>query len=1078
MNTIINHFSASGRRALAASLLTCCSLSLWAAGEREVKGRVVDPEGEPIPGAVVNLAEQSKIVITDADGFFTLAGAMAEDEVNAACLGYHSTIVPVEDIDKVLVITLDPDKDPYSHVMDVAFNQVPVRNSVQATSTVTGEELQRYPITVLQNAFNSTLTGVQTYEASTEPGWGETKLYIRGLRTLNSSARNPIFIVDNVERDISFLDAFPIETVTILKDAAATAIYGMRGANGVVLVTTKRGRAGKTSVELTQEIGWQQLTNTVENQNSYNIALTRNRARYLDGNDPLYTEEQIEKYRRVTNGETLDGMDRYRYFNTNWFDVLYRDTAPVYKTNLQISGGNNRARYYVSFSYLRQEGMWSSEGTSMNDRFNTQHVLNRWNLRSNLDINVNKYLRVGLDLGGRIDNIVQPTASVFNLTTFGAVEADPMHPVYTPNGQIFSESGTGTVNPLLQLGASGQEKNRRRQLYSTLTLNGDLSPITKGLGAEVVVSFDAYDGYESTQTNSLNAYTYDMTNMAVTRPEDFTYNQTYTYRELTNPSVNERDNSWTLNLRGGLKYDRDFGKHHVDARAFVRSYQKRLNKGPHSAVWYNLSSNRYLSYNAMGTYIFDGRYILNGTLSYMGDDNFDPENRWDTFWSVGAGWVLSNEPWLRNPQINLLKIRASYGKTGMSDTGAGRYPYQSTFVAGGDYSFGFNATNVAGYREDRAGNPNSKWEISKMFNFGLDWGFFNNRLYGNFDVWKEWRSNMLVTRSTIPAMIGISYAQDSYGKVESKGIELTIGHQNKIGNVEYSIEGMLSWNTNKVTEMDEVEPSVPWQRRTGDRIRQYESVQSLYESENRDAVGGWNAYRFVQWASDPDLIATSQADAQAHPEKYPYNTFSGGKQKLGTAVFRDLNGDRQIDSRDMEPFGYTMLPDITPSISLSAKYMGFDLRVVGTAYLNRTVFLSPSMTFSQWGHNNATHAVTDAWGYYTDDPMDPRNVNAKWPRISYTFNAEDSSRENGSYQSDIWLQNGDYFSLRNIEFGYSLPEKLIAKAYLTKCRVYFSAYNVATWSHLPKGMDPERPMGYCWWYPKTRIFNFGINLAF
>ena len=1012
MNTIIKHFSVPVRF-LAAALLLACSFSLRAAGEHEIKGRVVDPDGKPIPGAVVNVAEQSKIVLTDADGAFTLVGAMPEDEVNASCTGYKTSVVPVESVNEFLLITLDPDNDPYSHEMALAFTEKPKKTVIEGTSTVSGTELQRYPITVLQNAFNSTLTGVQTYEASSEPGWAETKLYIRGLRTLNASARNPIFIVDNVERDISFLDAFPIESVTILKDAAATAIYGMRGANGVVLVTTKRGRSGKANIEFTQEIGWQQLTNTVENQNSYNIALTR-----------------------------------------------------------------NRARYYVSFSYLRQEGMWSSEGTSINKNFDSQHKLNRWNLRSNLDINVNKYLRVGLDLGGRIDNIIQPTASVFNLTTFGAVEADPMHPVYCPNGELYSESGTGTVNPLLQLGASGQEKNRRRSLYSTLTLNGDLSPITKGLGAEIVVSFDAYDGYESTQTNSINAYTYDYTNMAVTDPSQFTYNRTYSYQELTNPSVNERDNSWTLNLRGGFSYKREFGKHDVEARAFVRAYQKRNNKGPHSAVWYNLSSDRYLSYNGLLNYIFDRRYIVSGSISYMGNDNFAPGNRWGTFWSAGAGWVLSEESWLQDHNVNLLKLRASYGKTGMSDTGAGRYPYQSIFQAGGDYSFGFNATNVPGYREQQAGNINSKWEISNMLNVGLDWGFFDNRLYGNFDVWKEWRSNMLVERSTIPSMLGIAYARDSYGKVESKGFELTIGHTNKIGDFEYSVEGLLSYNTNKVTEMDEVEPAVPWQRKTGDRIRQYESLQQIYESENRDVVGGWNAYRWVQWASDPNLIATSQADAIAHPEKYPYNTFSGGKQKLGTAVFRDLNGDRQIDSRDMEPYGYTMLPDLTPSLSLWASYKGFDVRVVGTAYLKRSVFLGPSMTFSQWGHNNATHAVVDAWGYYTDDPTDPRNVNAKYPRISYTFNAEDSNRDNQSDRNDRWIVNGDYFSLRNIEVGYSLPEKLIAKAYMTKCRFYFSAYNVATWSHLPKGMDPERPMGYCWWYPKTRIFTFGLNLSF
>lgn len=195
-------------------------------------------------------------------------------------------------------------------------------------------------------------------------------------------------------------------------------------------------------------------------------------------------------------------------------------------------------------------------------------------------------------------------------------------------------------------------------------------------------------------------------------------------------------------------------------------------------------------------------------------------------------------------------------------------------------------------------------------------------------------------------------------------------------------------------------------------------------------------------------------------------------------MFRDLNGDRQIDSRDMEPYGFTLIPELTPSISLYAEYKGFDVKVIGTAYLNRSVFLSPSMTFSEWGNNNATHEVVNAWGYYTDDPADPRNINAKYPRLSYTYNTEDSSRDNGSYQNDIWIMNGDYFSLRNIEVGYSLPKSLISKIHMSQCRFYFSAYNLATISHMPKGMDPEKPMSYCWWYPKTRTFNFGLHVEF
>ena len=490
------------------------------------------------------------------------------------------------------------------------------------------------------------------------------------------------------------------------------------------------------------------------------------------------------------------------------------------------------------------------------------------------------------------------------------------------------------------------------------------------------------------------------------------------------------------------------------------------------------SSDRFLSWNGQATYVFDRRYIVSGNISRMGNDNFDPDNRWGTFWGASLGWVASEESFLRNPNINLLKLRASYGTAGQSDTGAGRYPYQSIFSSNGGYGFGHNATWVPGYIESVAGNPNSRWEVSKMLNLGLDWDFWNRRLYGSFDVFKEWRSDILVSRSTIPDMVGITYARDSYGKVESKGFELVIGHSNRIGKVNYSIEGSLSWNTNKITEMDETEPLVEWQRKTGKRIFESTSVQDLYERPFSGGIGGWNQYQFVQWASDPNLIATSHADAIAHPEKYPYNSASAGNQPLGTAVFKDLNGDRIIDERDMSPIGYTIIPELTPSVAISAGYAGFDLKAVFTAYLNRNVFVSPSASFSGWS-NMGTHEVVNAWGYYTDDPADPRNVNAKYPRPVYGgFNNIDSNRDTGTYQNDIWIMNGDYLSLRNIEFGYSLPAKLISKIHMSQCRFYFSGYNLFNWSHLPKGMDPEKPMSYCWWYPKSRIFNFGVHVTF
>lgn len=1066
----MNNISKQVRRTaklLLVPVLVMSAGTTWAQIERTLKGRIVDENGKPIAGAVVNVAESSRIALSDKDGIFQLKGVKVADELCVSSTGYVST-TSIAEFDEAFQITMDSDLDEYVHTMPVPFGRKAKKFITESTSVVTGEELQKHPVTVLQNAFTSTVTGMQTYEWSSEPGWTETAMYIRGIRTMNKSARSPLVIVDNVERDLSFLDAYPIENITILKDAASSAIYGMRGANGAIVVTTKRGEAGRTKIDFTQEVGFQMLSNKMENQNSYNMALTRNQVQYLSGGQPMYSDAQIEMYRRVSNGEQLTGMDQYRYFNTNWFEELYRETAPMNKTNLTISGGNARARYFVSASYLRQEGMWNDKWTEYNDGFSTQHTLNRFNLRSNIDIDVSKFLNVSLDLGGRIDNIHQPNMGVFSLVTFGAVEANPMEPVYTPGGQVYSSSTAQNAGRMLA--SSGISNNRRRNLYTTLNVTGDLSSLVPGLKANALISFDSYETFEATQTNSINSYNYNY-NAAVADPSEYTLSQFTTYSALSDPWTNPREYYYNMNFNAGLNYNQTFGKHAVDARAFIRTYQN-VTQG-------SSSSNRYLSFNAQASYVYDNRYILSANVSHMGCDNFFPEDRWGTFPGVSVGWVLSEESWLRNRNVDLLKFRASLGRAGQSYTGAGRYPYQGTYDWSTGYSFGTNANYINGVAESRAGNTNSKWEISDMVNLGLDFDLFNKRLYGSVDAFKEWRSNILVTRSTVPSLIGVSVPDDSYGKAETKGFELTIGHRNKIGKkFSYFVEGMLTWNTNKITEMDETEPNVEWQRKTGNRIFDYTSVAELYEGAFTNSIGGWNIYQFQHWASDQNLVATSHQDAIDNPHKYPYNSASSGNQLLGTAVFKDLNGDRLIDSNDMMPSGYTIIPELTPSLNLGFEVAGIDARVVLTAYMNRSVFMSPAISWSGWG-NMGTHEVTKAWGYYNDDPTDPRNINATYPRPVYGgFNAIDSERSTGTYQNDIWIVNGNFLSLRNIEVGYSLPKSLIAKASLTKCRLYFSGYNLFTWSGLPDGVDPEKPMSYCWWYPKTRTFTFGVNVGF
>ncbi len=1071
MNTYKSIIKFSMSALLALMLLVTTNVS--AQTEQTLHGVVVDSIGNPVVGALVNVSEISRIAVTDKQGHFDMKKVKKSDELIVSCNGYFTTVQKVLVVDDTIKIIMAKDSDIYMHTQPTAFQRKPRKITTEAISVVSGEELQKHPISVLQNAFTQTLNGVETYEWSSEPGWTESAMYIRGIRTMNANARAPLVIVDNVERDLSFLDAFPIESVTVLKDAAATAIYGMRGANGVILVTTRRGEEGKTKISLTQEVGFQMLSNKMETQDSYNMALTRNRVRYLDGLDPMYSDRQVEKYRKVCNGEPFDNeVDQYKYFNTNWFDVLYRNAAPLLKTNFQISGGNERAKYYLSFTYMRQEGMWNKEFTSWNKNYNTGHTLNRYNLRSNIDINVTKWLTVGLDLGGRLDDVTQPTTPVFNLTTFGAVEANPMEPVFCPNGEFYQSSTA--QNAAVLLASSGQEKNKKRSLYATLDVTGHFDALVKGLKANLVISYDAYEMFEATQYNYVTTYNYDYDNEDVADVNDFSYTLQQSYQALTDPTALQREYSYNLNLRVGFLYNNRFGNHGIDANVFFRTYRDQDN-GDWSATR-GQSSNRTMSINGVATYDYANKYVLNASISRMGSDNFQKGDRWGTFWGVSAAWVISEE-WKTNV-LDLLKLRLSYGETGQSETGAGRYPYQSTYELYNGYGFGYSGSWQEGYRETLAGNANNKWETSKMLNLGLDFDLWHRRLYGAFDMFKEYRGGILVDRATIPSYIGVAIAQDSYGTAESQGWELNIGHEDHYGDFGYRIEANLTWNTNKITEMDETTPNEPYQAKTGNNIRDFTSVQGLYESTFNNTLGGWNRYKFVQWATDEALIATDQQDALDHPEKYPYNIASGSGQPLGTAVFKDLNGDRQINSDDMIADTYTIIPEFIPSVKIQLEWKGIDLGATLTAYLRRDVFISPAVSFSGWS-NMGTHEVTESWGYYTDDPTDPRNVNAKYPRPTWGgFQAIDSNRDTETYCNDIWIQNGNFLSLRNIEIGYSLPARIIAKANMTKVRIYGIGYNLATWSNLPKGLDPEKPMSYCWWYPKVRSYSIGVNITF
>ncbi len=1019
-------------------------------------GKIVDQDGSPVKGAVVNVSEMNRIAVTDKDGNFKLKKVKPADEIYISLDGYRDTTAIV-DFSGDFVIQINKETDIYKRTIAVPFGRTEKKFTLHSMSTVTGEELEKHPITVLQNAFTSTVTGVETYETSSEPGWSETALYIRGLRTTNGSARSPLIIVDDVERDLSFLDAYPIETISILKDAAATAIYGMRGANGVVLVTTKRGKEGKTKIDFTQEFGYSSPSGFPEGQNSYNYALTYNQARYLDGLDPAFSAEDIQHYKEAVDG-TLDEKYKYQYFNTNWTDELLRELSPQNRTNLSISGGTKSVNYFVSFSHLLQEGMYDEKWTEMNEGYSTQHKLNRYNLRSNIDIKVNKVLDVSLDLGGRIDIINQPLYPISRLFTFGIVENKPIWPVFTPTGDWYAPSSNIVKNGPALVSSSGINYNRRRNLYTNVGATLNLDFITKGLKAKTLIGFDAYNTFQYTQSQWFDSYDYNYTanfenEEDYTNPYAYTYNQTNVASALSDPNEVDRQMYYNINTVNQLTYARTFGKHYLNVTAMTRFYK--------NVVTGYESSNRYLSYGGILNYRFADKYIAQITGTYQGSDNFHEDDRYGFFPAASVGWLLSEESFLDNTIVDLLKLRASIGRAGQAAIGGNRYPYQNEYSQGSGYSFGTSQSYLNGAYASTTGNREIQWEVSDMINLGMDFDLKQSRLYGSVDVFQEWRSKILVTPSSIPDAYGASIPSSSIGKVETKGFEATLGHTNHIGDFSYYIEGMITYNKNEIIDIDETTPSEPYQANAG------------------SSIGQRNLFVKKQWASDESKIPSSAEEAlaswqDADPTNDMYSYLAG--TKLGNAVYIDQNGDGAITTDDRIRYGYAFLPEMIPSAKIGFAWKGFDARVLLTAYLNRTVECRENMDAGfGWG-GSPTHEVTKTWGYYTDDPTDPRNINALYPRLSTTFS--DVDRNYPFNQTTVWFRNGNFLSLRNIEVGYSLPKRLIAKLNMTKCRFYFSGYNLHTWSHFDSGFDPEVPTNYVWTYPKTKSFSVGVNVSF
>jgi TonB-linked SusC/RagA family outer membrane protein len=895
---------------------------------------------------------------------------------------------------------------------NVAFGTRTKTELTHALSTIGGEELSKSPVSILNDAVQGKVTGLTSLRSTgSEPGWTNTQFFVRGIGTFGNG-QTPLYMVDNVERDITQLDPEEIQSFSVLKDAAATVAYGMRAANGVVNVTTKRGFIGKPEITFKAQIGMQQAVRLPQYLGSQEYVKYRNIALTNDGlpvpTDPRYNPDNYK-----------GSQDAYAYPNTDWYGQFLKNSAPQQIYKLSIAGGSDVARYFVLLGVTDQQGLFKFGNE--NSGYSTNYDYTRYNVRSNIDVDITKYLSVSLDLAGRLETKVAPATSSSEIFT-ALSQMPPVIPVKNRDGSLAGNS-VYTNNPYGLIAKSGYGNYMNRYLQGNFKVDQKLDFWLKGLSINAMFAFDNYKNYDRGKSKTFAVYSEN---------NDGSYSK---FGEDSEVGMNF--DTWSsdfyLLLSGfaGISYVHTFnGTHSIGADVKYSQSQR------------NVPGNE-LDYKNQGvfgriTYGFDNRYIAEFGWSYSGSENFSDKQRFD-FYPVGSlAWVVSNESFLRNnPTFNFLKIRGSYGLVGNSDVGIGRFPYQSQYTQGGGYVFGTGFAQSDGSQEGRTGNPLLGAEHSLNTNIGLNMELWHSALEITADVFRNNRRRIITTReNTLTAIIGRELPYENIGSVLNQGVEIALTHRKQIRDFGYYVQANVSYASNQITYTDETAGLESWLSKIGRPVNQQWGLQSAGFFQNQGEIDSW--------------------------AKSTY-----GAVKQGDVKYIDQNDDHIINDDDRIPLGKPSIPEWNFGFTLGCNYKDFDFNVLLTGIAGRSIFVTNNVLWGMQNNNKITATAYDSWQKGVNEST------ALYPRLTTEAN-------NHNYQnSDIWLFNGNYLRLQNVEIGYSLPENLIRKVNIAGCRFFVNGFNLLSFDALRKfNLSVEFPNAGVTAYPETRVYNIGVNLKF
>lgn len=1027
---------------LSAQSNTNSSQSASQQAKKRITGTVTDPEGEPLIGVSVQVVNSTNGTITNAMGVYVL-DVRSTDVVSFSYVGFLKQDIVVKG-QEVLNVTLKPDVQMMEDVVVVGYGKQKRAGMVSSISSVTSKQLVA-PTGNLTNNLSGQLAGLISIQRSAEPGRDDAEFWIRGISTFKGGT-NPLVLVDGIPRDINNIEPDEIESFTLLKDAAATAVYGAEGANGVILVTSKRGTISKPRISVRTEYSVATPQRLPEFVDSWDFLELANEALFNDGFDPYKSADEIAKYRSREDNDL--------YPNTNWMDELLTDKVSNQRHTINFRGGAENAKYFVSLAYFQQDGIFK---TNPMGKYDSDFGFERYNLRSNIDLKVSKTTNLNIDISGQYINRLTANRSPDDVFLFMLHTPPHLFPAVYSDGTLATyavQSDGNNRSPFNMLYNQGYRKEWGTKIQSNIGLTQDLSFITAGLSASGKVSLD-YDGNAATLRNYWPSL-YHATG------RDADGNLTYITAvsgspELTDPVYSSTSSYRKIYIEGSINYAQSFDDHNFGGMLL---YMQKENQ-QHDVV---------LPFRTQGivgraTYSYNNRYFLEANFGYTGSETFAKSKRFGFFPAVGASYFISNEgfyPQTLKYIMNSAKIRASMGRTGNDDTGSDRFLYRATFKTDGHtFNQGIGSTGTlngmgAGIRDLRFVNNGIHWEIENKRNIGVDLGFFDNKIEMTVDYFNNLRSDILIERQTIPSSAGFhALPWENYGIVKNWGIDGSLNAHRNFGKVKVSTRGTFTFARNKIIESDELEKEYPWLLVTGTRVgeRQLYIAERLY--------------------TEDDFIKTQNSNGT-----YSYELIPGlpvpalpGTLGPGDIKYADLNNDNVINEFDKKRgVGHPYNPEINYGFGFNLDYKGIYASVFFQGVANSSILMSDgNSTFwpFNWGieKSNYMTAFLDRWT--ADNPRQDVVMPRIHSHYSYNINKEPST---------WWLRNGNFVRFKNLEIGYTIPKRMASSLKIDGARVYMLGNNLFIWDSL-KIWDPElgnRNKGMS--YPMSRTFSLGLEL--